>query len=100
MTPWTVACQAPLVPGILQTRILEWVTIPFSRELPDQGVEPTSPALQEDSLPSEPPGMGQGVAGLLLKLSTHHYIEDIVVPDKKVRKGASNVLSTLSLCFS
>ena len=28
VTPWTVACQAPLH-GILQVRILEWVAIPF-----------------------------------------------------------------------
>jgi len=45
---------------------------PSPGDLPDQGIELRSPALQEDSLPSEPPGMGQGVAGLLLKLSTHH----------------------------
>ena len=31
VTPWTVACQAPLSMGILQARILEWVAIPFSR---------------------------------------------------------------------
>ena len=41
---------------ILQARILEWVAIPFSRDLPDPGVEPRSPALQADSLPSEPLG--------------------------------------------
>ena len=31
VTPWTVAYQAPLSMGILQARILEWVSIPFSR---------------------------------------------------------------------
>ena len=31
LTPWTVACQAPLSMGILQARILEWVAISFSR---------------------------------------------------------------------
>ena len=31
VTPWTVACQASLFRGILQARILEWVTVPFSR---------------------------------------------------------------------
>jgi len=31
-TPWTVACQAPSsVHGIFQARILEWITISFSR---------------------------------------------------------------------
>ena len=30
-TPWTVVHQAPLVHGILEARILEWVATPFSR---------------------------------------------------------------------
>ena len=53
--PWAIARQTPLH-GILQARILEWVAIPFSRHLPDSGIKPRSPALQADSLPSEPPG--------------------------------------------
>ena len=45
------------VHGILQTRILEWVVIPFSPgDLPNPGIEPRSPTLQADSLPAEPPG--------------------------------------------
>ena len=44
------------VPGILQARILEWVAIFFSRDLPDPGIKPKLSALQADSLPSEPPG--------------------------------------------
>ena len=31
VTPWTVAYQAPPFHGILQTRILEWVAISFSK---------------------------------------------------------------------
>ena len=51
-------CNQPgsSVNGILLARILEWVAIPFSRDLPDPGIEPRSPALQADSLLSEPPG--------------------------------------------
>ena len=41
---------------IFQARILEWVAIPFSRDLPDPGIKPGSPALWVDTLPSEPPG--------------------------------------------
>ena len=44
------------VHGILQARILEWVAIAFSRDLPNPGFEPRSPALQADSLPTELPG--------------------------------------------
>ena len=40
---------------ISQARILEWIAILFSGDLPDPEMEPGSPALQADSLPSEPP---------------------------------------------
>ena len=51
-------CSPPgsSVHGILQARIPGWVAIPLSLDLPDPGIEPWSPALQADSLPSELPG--------------------------------------------
>ena len=50
-------CSPPgsSVHGILQTRILEWVTSLLHVNLPDPGIKPRSPALQSDSLPSELP---------------------------------------------
>ena len=42
------------VHGILQTRILDWVAFPFSRGSPQPRIKFRSPALQADSLPSEP----------------------------------------------
>ena len=45
--------------GILQAKILECVATPSSRDIPDPGIEPESPALQMDSLPTEPPGEAQ-----------------------------------------
>ena len=55
---WTVACQPPLSIGIFRQE--HWSELPYppSGDLPNPGVEPTSPvspALQVDSLPSEPP---------------------------------------------
>ena len=44
------------VHGIFQARILEWVAISSSRNRPDLGIQPMSPALQADSLPAEPLG--------------------------------------------
>ena len=41
----------PCIHGILQVRILEWVACPSPGDLPHPGPEPTSPALQSDSLP-------------------------------------------------
>ena len=44
------------VHGIFQARVVEWVTISFSRsDLPNPGIEPGSQALPADALPSEPP---------------------------------------------
>ena len=40
---------------IVQAIIWEWVAISFPEDLPNPGVEPRSPALQADSLSSEPP---------------------------------------------
>ncbi|CAI9152810.1 unnamed protein product [Rangifer tarandus platyrhynchus] len=60
-------CSPPgsSVCGILQARILEWVAISFSRDLPDPGIEPMSPALEVDSLPSELPRKPPGLPGKL-----------------------------------
>ena len=41
---------------IFQVRILEWVAISFSMDLPDPGIKSRSPILQADSLPYKPPG--------------------------------------------
>ena len=53
---WTVALQTPL--SMEFTRQVSWSALPFSPpgDLPDPGIESRSPALQADSLPSDPPG--------------------------------------------
>ena len=48
-----VDCSLPgfSVHGVFQARILEWVAISFSGDLPNPGIEPTSPALADGFLP-------------------------------------------------
>ena len=59
-TPWTVC--SPLesmgfsIHGIIQARTLDRLPCPSPGDLPDSGIEPGSPALQTNSLLSEPPG--------------------------------------------
>ena len=50
-------CNPPgsSVHGISQAKILEWIAIPFSSDLPDPEIKPGSPTVQVVSLPSEPP---------------------------------------------
>ena len=54
-TPWTIASQAPLSLGF--SRQEYWSDLPFYSpgDLSNPGIEPGFPALQADSLPSEPP---------------------------------------------
>ena len=52
--PGTVACQAPLSMGF--SRQEDWSGLPFPppEDIPNPGIQPRSPALQVDSLPTEP----------------------------------------------
>ena len=56
VTPGTVARQAPLSTEFSRQEYWSGLAIPFPRGLPNPGIEPGSPALQADCLPSEPPG--------------------------------------------
>ena len=55
-TLWVIAHQAPL--SVEFSRHEYWSVQPFPSpgDLPDPGIEPGSPALQADSLPSKLPG--------------------------------------------
>ena len=51
-TPWTVACQAPLSTRFSKQEYWSGLPFPSPGDLPVPGIEPGSPALQADSLPS------------------------------------------------
>ena len=55
-TPWTVACQVPLSMGFPGKKYYSGLPFPSPGDIPNPGIELRSPALQEDSLLSEPPG--------------------------------------------
>ena len=52
----TLARQAPLSMGFSKQDYWSVLPFPSPGDLPDPGIEPQSPALQADSLPSELPG--------------------------------------------
>ena len=84
-----IAHQAPLSMGILQARILEWLPWSPPEDLPDQEIEPVSPALQVGSLSTEPPG----------KPRRPWTLEDVGVSGAGSRAGALPVRPALP-CFS
>ena len=51
VTLWTVDCQAPLPMGFSRQEYWSGLPCPPPGDLPDSGIEPTSPALQMDPLP-------------------------------------------------
>ena len=77
-------CNPPgsSVHGILQARILEWVAFPFSRGSSQPRDQTWSPALQADSLPSEPPDKGVKLS-IILKLSSHFKACERLVKSKR-----------------
>ena len=70
VTPWTVAYEAPpLVHGIFQARVLEWVAISFSRGIfLTQGSNPGLLHCRQTLLPTEPPGKSMEYPGGCLKV--------------------------------
>ena len=56
VTPWTVAYQAPQSMGFSRQEYWSGVPFPSPGDLPNPGIQPGSPSLQADTLPSEPPG--------------------------------------------
>ena len=62
-TPWNVACQTLLSMEFSRQEYWSGLPFPSSGDLSNPGIEPGSPTLQADALPSEPPGTeGAGYA--------------------------------------
>ena len=73
-TPWTVAYQAPQSMEFSRQEYWSGLPFPSPGDLPNPGIEPGSPALQADALPSEPPGkplvMKPNILAFLLSLGS------------------------------
>ena len=68
--PRAVAYQSPLSMGFSRQEYWSGLPFPSPGDLPDPGIEPRSPTLQADTLPSEPPMVHvqtdeKGVVGIL-----------------------------------
>ena len=56
-TPWTVAYQAPQSTEFSRQEHWSGLSFPSPGDLPNPGIEPSSPSFQADALTSEPPGL-------------------------------------------
>ena len=62
------------VHGIFQARNWSGLPFPSPGDLPNPGIEPRSPALQADALPSEPPGKPISLY-TSIQLFQHHLLK-------------------------
>ena len=85
-TLWTEAHQAPLSMGFSRQEYWSGLPFPFPGDLPNPGIELGSPALQADSLPSEPPGRPNITLPLNLASTAVRY-------DRKGRREKLTILS-------
>ena len=75
-TPWTVAYQAPQSMGFSRQEYWSGLPFPSPGDLPNLGIEPGSPALRADALPSELPGKPKGKerVGQIERVALKHII--------------------------
>ena len=66
-TPWTVTHQVPPSMGFSRQEYWSGLPFPSPGDLPDPRIEPRSPALQADTLTSEPPGKPKICFSICLK---------------------------------
>ena len=69
-TPWTVDPQAPLSMGFSRQEYWNGLPFPSPGDLPNPGIEPGPPALQANSLPTEPLGKPINIYGMNEQVST------------------------------
>ena len=79
VTPCTVAHQSPLTMEFLRQKYWSGLSFPTPWDLPDPGVKPAcpvSPALQANSLPTEPSRKNYFMVWLILEkeMATHFSI--------------------------
>ena len=104
VTLWTTAHQAPLSLGFSRQEYLDGLPCPPPGDLPNPGIEPGSPTLQEDSLPSEPPGpiaqrWIQACPGCLTPLGSETALQPHPGQYHLLWSSSSLQLNTLSHCL-
>ena len=83
--PIDYSCQAPLSMGFSRQEYWSGLPFPSLEDLPDPGIEPGSPALQVDSLPSELQGrFHDGIGGPYEEEACTHWGKTIWGHSKKV----------------
>ena len=80
--PWTVAYYVAPSMGFSRQECWSGLPFPSPGDLPDPGIEPGSPALQADALPSEPPEYRKlnvkNIKYILIYIGINKYIHNFL----------------------
>ena len=95
--PWALALKAPLSVGFSTQEYWSGLPRPPPGDLPNPGIEPGSPVLQADSLPSEPPGKPLGVDTIQFIAVTYLWVLSIVTGTFSERVNSGPLW--FELCF-
>ena len=79
VSPWTAAHQVPLSVGFSRQEYWNGLPFPSPGDLPQPGIEPGSPALQVDFLPSKPPGKSISILFYYYYLFIYLFIFNLLV---------------------
>ena len=92
-TAGTIARQSPLSLEFSRQEYWSGLTFPSPRDLPDPRIELRFPALQTDSLLSEPPGIPHRVLDMAISLRIYsiHYTHQIAASISTVRTGPTAI---------
>ena len=94
-------CSPPgsSVHGILQARILDWLPFPSPGNLSNPGIESRSPALQADSLPSEPILSSYKAKGILPFATIWLYQEVIILKGSDINQTENDKYHRITLIY-
>ena len=96
-----VAHQAPLSMGFSRQEYWSGLPFPSPEDLPNPGIKPRSPALQADTLTSEPPGVHSGLyssSDLILTTNLGECFCHPDVTDKEAKFQRNKTIWTRSHC--
>ena len=93
--PWTVAYQASPSMGFSRQGYWSGLTFPSPGDLPNPGIKPRSPALQADTLPSEPPGKPPEISWHEAILQWHGPEPPVVFPNGQSQTQTGNSIPTM-----
>ena len=96
VTPWTSAHQASLSMGFSRLEYWRGFLFPSPEDLPDPGIEPGSPALQADSLPTELLRNSQEIFKWVIYIGVLYLFFMNIIEHNNIRKKQNK---TVLLCL-